>query len=203
MSTSKKDKPATHRRKDGKLALNILPKDTFEPNPDGTPWYARTFRITTVRIISQAFFFGLFVFFIWATWFSRLEGYPVSWFLEADPLVGIATALSTKTVYRWLYRGLFVLVLTLVLVLVLALLPTSVVRRAPGGRRGRGIDLNDGLMRGRCRVGPSNIDATLFGIRPPTEIQFSVCFRHICCFLRGVLHACELFPRQPLHQLSL
>lgn len=115
MSTSKKDKPATHRRKDGKLALNILPKDTFEPNPDGTPWYARTFRITTVRIISQAFFFGLFVFFIWATWFSRLEGYPVSWFLEADPLVGIATALSTKTVYRWLYRGLFVLVLTLVL----------------------------------------------------------------------------------------
>jgi polyferredoxin len=60
-------------------------------------------------------FFSLFMFLLWVTWFSRLGGYPVSLFLEVDPLVGIATALSTHTVYRWLWRGLFVLVPTLLL----------------------------------------------------------------------------------------
>jgi polyferredoxin len=85
------------------------------PNRDGSPWWARTFRITTVRIVSQAFFFALFVFLVWVTWFSRMGGYPVSLFLEADPLVGVATALSTHTVYRWLWRGLVVLGLTLLL----------------------------------------------------------------------------------------
>ena len=58
---------------------------------------------------------ALFVFLLWVTWFSRLKGYPVSLFLEMDPLVGFATALSTHTVYRCLWRGLFVLVPTLLL----------------------------------------------------------------------------------------
>ena len=31
---------------------------------------------------------------MWATWFSRLGGYPVSIFLEVDPLVSAATAVS-------------------------------------------------------------------------------------------------------------
>ena len=92
-----------------------LPLHAPPPNRDGSPWSARVMRITTTRIISQAFFFALFVFLLWATWFSRLGGYPVSLFLEADPLVGFATALSTHTVYRWLWRGLVVLALTLVL----------------------------------------------------------------------------------------
>ena len=87
----------------------------FRPNKDGSPWYLRVFRITTVRIVSQATFFGLFIFLLWVTWFSRLGGYPVSLFLEVDPLVGFATALSTGTVYRWLWRGLFVLIPTLLL----------------------------------------------------------------------------------------
>jgi polyferredoxin/formate hydrogenlyase subunit 6/NADH:ubiquinone oxidoreductase subunit I len=87
----------------------------FRRNPDGSPWYLRVFRITTVRIVSQAFFFALFVFLVWVTWFSRMGGYPVSLFLEVDPLVGFATALSTHTVYRWLWRGMFVLVPTLLL----------------------------------------------------------------------------------------
>lgn len=79
------------------------------------PWHLRTFRITTIRIIAQAFFFALFIFLLWVTWFSRMKGYPVSLFLEVDPLVGFATALSTGTVYRWLWRGLWVLVPTLLL----------------------------------------------------------------------------------------
>jgi polyferredoxin len=84
-------------------------------NKDGSPWWARAFRITRIRVASQVFFFSLFVFLLWCTWFSRLRGYPVSLFLEVDPLVGFATALSNHTVYRWLWRGLFVLVPTLLL----------------------------------------------------------------------------------------
>ncbi|MGF1508956.1 MAG: 4Fe-4S dicluster domain-containing protein [Myxococcota bacterium] len=90
-------------------------KRTLAQNKDGSPWYARVFRITTIRVYSQLFFFALFTFLLWATWFSRLGGYPVSLFLEVDPLVGFATALSTHTVYRWLWRGLFVLIPTLLL----------------------------------------------------------------------------------------
>jgi len=87
----------------------------FAPNRDGSPWFLRVLRITTVRIVSQSLFFALFMFLLWVTWFSRLGGYPVSLFLEVDPLVGFATALSTGTVYRWLWRGMLVLVPTLLL----------------------------------------------------------------------------------------
>ena len=90
-------------------------KGFFSPNADGTSWGTRVFRITTARILSQVFFFSLFIFLLWVTWFSRLGGYPVSLFLELDPLVGFATALSTHTVYRWLWRGLIILVPTLLL----------------------------------------------------------------------------------------
>jgi len=79
------------------------------------PWFLGFFRITTVRIISQTVFFSLFVFLIWVTWFSRLGGYPVSLFLETDPLVSVATALSTGTVYRGLFKALWVLIPTLIL----------------------------------------------------------------------------------------
>lgn len=96
-------------------AVQSTVQETLRPNKDGTPWYARTLRITTARVASQAFFFGLFVFLLWVTWFSRLGGYPVSLFLELDPLVGFATALSTHTVYRWLWRGMLILIPTLLL----------------------------------------------------------------------------------------
>lgn len=97
------------------MSSTLVQPDWLKKNKDGSPWYARTLRITTVRIISQAFFFALFTVLLWCTWFTRLEGYPVSLFLEVDPLVGFATALSTHTVYRWLWRGMFVLVPTLLL----------------------------------------------------------------------------------------
>jgi polyferredoxin/formate hydrogenlyase subunit 6/NADH:ubiquinone oxidoreductase subunit I len=87
----------------------------FSKNSDGSAWYARVFRITRVRVFAQVFFFALFIFLLWVTWFSRLGGYPVSLFLEIDPLVGLATAISTHTVYRWLWRGLLVLIPTLIL----------------------------------------------------------------------------------------
>lgn len=70
-------------------------------------------RLTTVRIASQAFFFLAFLAAVWATWTSRLGGYPVSRLLEMDPLVMIATGLSTGLVYRYLGWGLIVLCLTL------------------------------------------------------------------------------------------
>ena len=43
-----------------------------QANRDGSPWYARTFRITSIRVFSQVFFFSLFMFLLWVTWFSRL-----------------------------------------------------------------------------------------------------------------------------------
>jgi len=103
-------KPIATDGKDGKVRLRIV-----DPNRDGTPGYARVLRITTIRIIAQSFFLALFVFLLWVTWLSRLGGYPASLFLELDPLVGFATALSTGTVYRWLWRGMWILVPTLLL----------------------------------------------------------------------------------------
>ena len=57
-------------------------------------------RITTVRIIVQAIVFAMFLLFVFATTFSHLDSLPglvrvVSKFLEIDPLVGVATAVST------------------------------------------------------------------------------------------------------------
>ena len=91
----------------------------LRPNRDGTPWYTRVFRITTIRIVSQTFFFALFIFLLWSTWFSRLGGYPVSLFLEADPLVGLTTALGTGHLYHegttGLLLGALILILTVFL----------------------------------------------------------------------------------------
>ena len=41
----------------GKKMKSKAAGGSFEANKDGTPWYARIFRITTTRIISQTFFF--------------------------------------------------------------------------------------------------------------------------------------------------
>ncbi|MBI3893172.1 MAG: 4Fe-4S dicluster domain-containing protein, partial [Candidatus Wallbacteria bacterium] len=88
-----------------------------KPAPPAPRQFRRrlTLRITDVRILSQAFFFLLFLFLATVTWFSRLGGYPVSLFLEVDPLVALATALSTGTLYRNLVWSLWVLIPTLLL----------------------------------------------------------------------------------------
>jgi polyferredoxin len=64
-----------------------------------------------IRLTSQIVFFGLFVFLLVRTEFPgtirsgaldvRIP-WPVGWFLETDPLVALATALSTGTLYRHL-----------------------------------------------------------------------------------------------------
>lgn len=72
-------------------------------------------RITHIRLISQIFFIGLFLFFAFITQFGYLKGYPVSLFLEADPLVALATAITTHTIYRGLLWSLVVLIPTLLL----------------------------------------------------------------------------------------
>ena len=72
-------------------------------------------RITHIRLISQIFFIGLFLFFAFITQFGYLKGYPVSLFLEADPLVAIATSITTHTLYRGLLWSLAILIPTLLL----------------------------------------------------------------------------------------
>jgi polyferredoxin len=86
----------------------------IQVQPEGPPKVLKKFRLTNVRIVSQAFFFAAFVLAVWATWTSRLGGYPVSRFLEMDPLVGLSTALATGYVYRFLGWGLILLAVTLV-----------------------------------------------------------------------------------------
>jgi len=74
-------------------------------------------RIVTTRRISQLFFFLLFLWFCIVSTpgnrFHQLDGWVVNWFLQLDPLVGIATILSTHTLYGWLGWGLFSIVVTI------------------------------------------------------------------------------------------
>jgi len=75
-------------------------------------------RILTTRRISQTFFFVLFLWFCVATtlgnqWW-QLRGWPVNWIIQLDPLVGLATLLSTRTLYAGLLWGLATVVLTIV-----------------------------------------------------------------------------------------
>ena len=82
-------------------------------------------RIRHVRIAFQIFFFALFLWLVLATWLTRLEGWPVSLFLDMDPLVMIATTIATHSVYApfhgamtvgslGLIFGLILLVITIV-----------------------------------------------------------------------------------------
>jgi polyferredoxin len=77
------------------------------------PVLNRWLRLTRVRVLSQVLFFGLFLFAVWATWTSRLGGYPVSALLELDPLVMLSTLLATGYVYKLLGWGLIIIAITL------------------------------------------------------------------------------------------
>ena len=75
--------------------------------------------IVTVRRISQVFFAVVFFWFCVVSTLGdlpwQLRGWPVNWLIELDPLVGIATLLSTRTLYAGLLWGLVTVALTLVL----------------------------------------------------------------------------------------
>jgi len=72
-------------------------------------------KIRTARRISQVFFFSLFVFFAVVTDLRYLKGYPASLFLELDPLVATATAITTHSIYKGLLWSLLLLIPTLAL----------------------------------------------------------------------------------------
>jgi len=74
---------------------------------------AEMLRLSRVRVISQVFFLVLFVLAAWAAWTTRIGGFPVSRFLEIDPLVLLSTALSTGWVYRALGWAMITVALTL------------------------------------------------------------------------------------------
>ena len=70
-------------------------------------------KIRTARRISQVFFFSLFLFFVVISDLRYLKGYPVSLFLELDPLVAFATAITTHTIYKGLLWSLVLLIPTI------------------------------------------------------------------------------------------
>ncbi len=77
-------------------------------------------RITTIRIIVQTVIFGLFLSFVLLTTFANLDEFPglrlwVGKILEIDPLIAIATAVTTHTVYKGLLWSLVILIPTLFL----------------------------------------------------------------------------------------
>ena len=75
-------------------------------------------KIVTVRRISQIFFFLLFIWFCIVSTvgdeFRQVRAWPVSWFLELDPLVAIGTILTTHSLYRPLLWALATVILTII-----------------------------------------------------------------------------------------
>ena len=77
-------------------------------------------RITTIRILFQIAVITLFLTLAFVTTFTHLDDAPalkfwVGKFLQIDPLVAIATALATHTVYKGLIWSLALLIPTLLL----------------------------------------------------------------------------------------
>ncbi|MFB3852382.1 MAG: 4Fe-4S dicluster domain-containing protein [Vicinamibacterales bacterium] len=109
------------------MAEKIVDAPAAPASPDNTnsrrPAVAATVW-PSLRLASQTFFFGVFLFLLVRTEFRgslrsaetavRLP-WPVSIFLESDPLVAVANALSTGALYRGLLWSLVILVPTLFL----------------------------------------------------------------------------------------
>jgi len=76
-------------------------------------------RIVTVRRISQIFFLLLLIWFCIVTtlgveWW-QLRGWPVNWLLQLDPLVAVATMITTNSLYKGLLWALVTVILTILL----------------------------------------------------------------------------------------
>jgi polyferredoxin len=70
-------------------------------------------QMVKIRRAYEVLFLGLFLFFLFITDLRYLKGWPVSLFLEATPLVAVATALTTHTIYRNLVWGLVIIAITM------------------------------------------------------------------------------------------
>ncbi|MBN2455351.1 MAG: 4Fe-4S binding protein [Sedimentisphaerales bacterium] len=75
-------------------------------------------KIVQTRRISQTFFFLLFIWFCIVSTvgerFWQLRGWPINWFLQLDPLIAIATILTTHTLYWPLLWALVTIILTII-----------------------------------------------------------------------------------------
>ena len=76
-------------------------------------------KIVLVRRISQIFFLAMFLWFcvvstLGESWW-QLRGWPVNWFLQLDPLVGIGVLLTSHTVYKGLAWCFVTIILTILL----------------------------------------------------------------------------------------
>ena len=69
----------------------------------------------TIRLVYQLFFLILFVFLGFVAQPAYLGYWPVSLFFQFDPLVGLSTTLSSRTLHYGLIWGLVVLILTILL----------------------------------------------------------------------------------------
>jgi polyferredoxin len=72
-------------------------------------------RLTRTRVVAQTFFLVLFLWLLSKADFSRMESYPVTLFLEMDPLDALGTALATHTLYAGMLLSLVVLIPTVFL----------------------------------------------------------------------------------------
>ncbi len=76
---------------------------------------AKYLTLQNIRRVYTVFFFCLFLLLIGITDFRNMKGYEISLFLEIDPLISIATFLTSWTVYKGLVLSLIIVISTLLL----------------------------------------------------------------------------------------
>ncbi len=76
---------------------------------------AKYLTLQNIRRVYTVFFFCLFLLLISITDFRNMKGYEISLFLEIDPLISIATFLTSWTVYKGLVLSLIIVISTLLL----------------------------------------------------------------------------------------
>ncbi len=69
--------------------------------------------LRNIRRIYAVFFILLFVLLLWLTGFRRMKGYETPLFLELDPLVAVASFLTSWTIYKGLVLSIFIIIGTL------------------------------------------------------------------------------------------
>ncbi len=69
--------------------------------------------LRNIRRTYAVFFILLFVLLLWLTGFRRMKGYETPLFLELDPLVAVASFLTSWTIYKGLALSLFIIIGTL------------------------------------------------------------------------------------------